>query len=404
MRRFDSLGDRLPGPLVARYYAYQVSLSHGFVIPIIVEYLVSYRDLSYTAFGTTGAVFMAGWVLWELPTGYLGDRVGRRASLLVGSVLSAVAILALGIGRTLPVFVVAYLVWSMGVTFRSGSADAWLYDVLDDRMDAEDFSRVKGRGWSVRLVTTAVTSVLGSALAAWHWQAPFVANAALLLVGVPLLLTFPRSHVADADTPSPRELLSVIRREFTTRPLGGFVLYIALFFGLLEVTLSYVQPISTGLGIPVAALGWLYAGFSLVGAAAGWLTDDVRNRVGERTWFRIAPPATALLLVVVSFVPLAAIPVFFAFRFVRSLTTTLRSQYLNDHVGSVARATLLSAASMVFGLTAAAARQVSGVIADATSPVTLLGITGAAFLIAVAMFSLVETPVPSDPGTAGTPG
>lgn len=180
------------------------------------------------------------------------------------------------------------------------------------------------------------------------------------------------------------------------RPLRGFIIYMALFFALVEVVMEYVQPVSTSLGVPVAALGWLYAGLSLIAAGGGYVAANVRDQIGERRWFVVGPLAVAVLLVAATTVPALALPVFFALRGVRSITTTLRSQFLNDHIESVGRATVLSAASMVFALAAAVFRQVGGVVADLTSPLAMFGLFSAVFIAATVFLLHVDPPVPSE--------
>ena len=384
-----------PDRLVLKYYLYTATRSHRFVIPVVVEYLLD-SGLSFTQVDTTEAVFMAGWTLGEVPTGYVSDRIGRRNALVVSKVLTVAALLTLGFGQTFAAFIAGYAVWSLGVTFRSGAGLAWLYGALEARLDMDEYTRVKGRGSAVQLSVTAVASVLGGWLAATDWLYPFLANTALVAVGIPVLLALPVvGREAEEATPGAGEMLSVIREQFTAPPLRGFVVYMAPFFALTSVVETFVQPVSTDLGVPVAALGWLYAGFSLIAAGAGYVAGDVRERVVERTWFITAPLSLALLLVATPFVPLLALPIFFVLRGVRSLTTTLRGQYLNDRIGSVGRATTLSAASMVFALAAAVSRQVGGVVADLSPPLTMFGFSSGVFITATLVLLLVDPPVPA---------
>jgi len=119
---------RPPDRLVLKYYLYTATRSHGFVLPVVVEYLLD-SGLSFTQVGTTEAVFMAGWSVGELPTGYVSDRIGRRNALVVSKVLTVATLLTLGFGQTFAAFIAGYTVWSLDVTFRSGAGSAWLYEV-----------------------------------------------------------------------------------------------------------------------------------------------------------------------------------------------------------------------------------------------------------------------------------
>jgi MFS family permease len=398
--RASVLTDRFPDGIILKYYLYSITLSHGFVIPISIVYL-QVRGLSFTEIGTVQAIFMAGWVGGEIPAGYVSDRIGRRNSLIIASTLTPLALVTLALGRSFLVFTLGFIIWAFGVAFRSGASSAWLYDMLTERLDEEEYSRVKGKGWSIRQMTTAVASILGSYLATIAWWSPFVANALLVASGIGLLITFPQSRRFTNESGEGEEQLTIvdalplIRERFTQPPLRSFVIYMALFFGLVDIAILFIQPISINLGVPVAYLGWLYAGFSLVSAGAGYVAGDVKEIVGLRRWLFIAPPVVAGLFVIAVPVSLAVIPVFFVMRGVRSITTTLRSQYLNDQIDSIGRATLLSAASMVFALTAAVTRLIGGIVADFTSPILMLGLFGVLFIGGMFSLSLWESPVPS---------
>lgn len=116
---------------------------------------------------------------------------------------------------------------------------------------------------------------------------------------------------------------------------------------------------------------------------ASYVAGDVSERIGERIWFIASPLGVALVLVVTPFVPLLALPFFFVFRGIRSLMTILRSLYLNDHIRPGGRATVLSAASMVFTVAVAVSREVGGVIGVLTAPLTMFGLYGGVFIVAV---------------------
>ncbi len=71
--------------LIRRYYLYRATLSVGFITPIFTLFLL--RSLTFTQLGALSALYGRFRSVGEIPTGYVGDRLGRRASLLL-SVLS----------------------------------------------------------------------------------------------------------------------------------------------------------------------------------------------------------------------------------------------------------------------------------------------------------------------------
>jgi hypothetical protein len=58
-------------------------------------------------------------------------------------------------------YLVVHVFWAVGRAFRSGTQDAWLYETLQARFDETQFARVESRGRMAKLVTDAVTAILG---------------------------------------------------------------------------------------------------------------------------------------------------------------------------------------------------------------------------------------------------
>lgn len=145
--------------LVVKYYLYKITTAAGFTVPVWTLFLLN-RGISYTELFVLDAAWMGATVLGETPTGYIGDRIGRRNSLLVSIVVITGSLVAFAFAQSFPAFVVIYVVWAIGETFRSGSDSAWLYDSLTERMDEDEFAAIQGRGRSLSLVTLGVTSVV----------------------------------------------------------------------------------------------------------------------------------------------------------------------------------------------------------------------------------------------------
>jgi len=119
----------------------------------------------YLFFSRTGAHFYADrysraiynltTLVGEIPTGYIGDRVGRRNNLLVGTTLISFTLVGIGLSSSFQALAVLYVCWSAGYNSRSGSEDAWLYDTLTDSPLEDAFANVRGRGESIALAIGA---------------------------------------------------------------------------------------------------------------------------------------------------------------------------------------------------------------------------------------------------------
>ncbi|WP_227352888.1 MFS transporter [Haladaptatus salinisoli] len=383
-----------PPPLVLKYYLYQATVTFGFFWPVFTVFLL-HRGLTYTQIGLLGTVSAAFVVLGEIPTGYVGDRIGRRNGLLVGSVLLSLSLLGFVVARGFVGFAVLYVLWALGLSFRSGTDDAWLYDALESRLREDEYTRVRGRGGSVNRWVSAGTMLVAGGLYAVRPWLPFLAGGLLVAGSIPVLLSMPRSRRADrADELTVREALPVIRRRLTEPPLRSFVLYVALFFGIVNAADTFIQPITTRtLGLPAAGLGPLYAGFTVVAAVASYHAATIEELLSTRWAVLLVPGLVAAFFVVPLLAPVAALPLFFAMKSARAVMAPIASGYLNDRVESAGRATLLSAASMVYALVRIPLKPLAGVVADATAPLVAVAALGGFFVLASVAVRAVETPV-----------
>jgi len=171
--------------------------------------------LTFTQIAILEAIYNLTTLVGEIPTGYIGDRVGRRNSLLVGTTLISFTLAGIGLSSSFQALAVLYVCWSAGYNFRSGSEDAWLYDT---RSDGALRGRIRERPWAGRVHRTGNRRrggyhrrVSRSIDLSYPW---FVASA-MTAVGVLVLLTVDESETperTDTDDLSLRRTILIVRQ------------------------------------------------------------------------------------------------------------------------------------------------------------------------------------------------
>lgn len=394
-----------PTALVLRYYLFMATSTIGSFIAVWIILLEGTRGFSFTAIMALDAVFFTVIVLAEVPTGYVGDRLGRRNALLVGAVISAGAAVAFGFVRSVPAFAVVFGVWGFAITLRSGNDSAWLYDALAAQGTPERFGRVRGRGLSVFLLANAATAVLGGWLFELHPSAPFVATGAFGLLSAGVLLTMPEARGSDEAAPfgvgeAKAALLNLFRPE-----LRWFVAFTAAVFAIGWSADLFVQPIAVRAGITPSGVGTFYAGLMLAAAAGSAVSAEAADRLGVDRLVLASPFVLGAMFLAVGVAPLAVIPAFVGMRVVLNLVSPVAETYLNDRTPSLGRATVLSGWSMAFSLVTVPVKLASGPVADAVGPslaVAALGalLIGVAGAIALGRRGRVVEGSPSGPSAA----
>lgn len=397
---------RVSSPIL-KYYVYKATKSVEFYRPIMYLFFLA-QGLSFTQIAVLEALYNLTTVFGEIPTGYVGDRVGRRNSLLIGTALISVTLLGIGLSSSFLPLAGLYVCWSLGYNFRSGSEDAWLYDTLTDDLSEDEFASVRGRGESAALAVGAVAAVSGGYLGSIDLSYPWFVAAGVTSLGVPVLLALDEPETyeeADTDDLSLGRTVGIVRDVLSRRRLRSLLLYYyVLYAAVTYLAFVFLQPIFETVVLDFgirqsrveSLLGWFYAAYSLVGAVLTYYTGAIRETIGLRTWFLVLPFAVGGALIGMYFVPVLALPTFLLIRGVSDVTRSFAGQYVNDRVETLGRATVLSAMAMVSGLAVVPFQLGSGVVSDAVSPLFALAVAGVVLVVGAAAILLWENPIGDD--------
>jgi MFS family permease len=312
--------------VILTYYLYQSTVTFGFFWPVFTVFLLD-SGLNFTQITLLNSISAGFIVIGKVPTGYIGDRIGRRDSLVISSVLFSASIFGFLVAQTFLEFVLLWIVWSFATTFQSGSDDAWLYDTLKDRSEEKQYTHVRGRGGSVNMWVTAGTSLIAGGLYTIQPILPFLAGGSLLALGVPVLLSLPRNpqHADDTETFTVIDALPVLRKRLSEPPLRSFILYIALFLGITAVIDNFIQPIVVdAIGLSVTTLGPIYAGFSIMAAITSYYAGAIEDALTTRWAVAAIPLVTGFVLCLPLLVPAVALPAFFIMKSSRTVISPLQ--------------------------------------------------------------------------------
>jgi MFS family permease len=154
------------------YPVYQGLWNLLFWTPIFFLYFSSILPLAQVL--QLEAIYYAAVVLLELPSGYLSDRAGRRATLLVATLSWTAAGILFAVGSNFPVFVVAQILLASGMAFNSGTDSSLLYESLDALGRREEIAEHEARAQAAGFGAAAVAAVVGGAAAGLDFRLAYV--------------------------------------------------------------------------------------------------------------------------------------------------------------------------------------------------------------------------------------
>ncbi|WP_233737823.1 MFS transporter [Halocatena pleomorpha] len=344
--------------------------------PILTVHALA-QGLDLAGVGLAAGTFFLGTLVGEIPTGYIGDRLGRRNGLALGAALVSVTHVGFALADSLAGFILCWSFWGVAATFRSGSTDAWLYDTLVDAEATSRYTNVRGQSTSVFYVAAAVTALCGGLLYESWAVLPFAAAAAMTTLGGLVVLTLPEPDAhTSAEGFSPSEAVDALTTVLTTSQLRIFVVISAVVLAVPETIEVFVQPVALSVGFTPTLLGPLYAGLMIAAAVGSALAAPIAERLGIGAWFTLGAAGLAGVLLLASTLPVVAVLVFFVSRSANTVSDTLGSTYLNNRLDSQGRATALSGVSMIQALIFVLARSTGGALAEVTTPMTALAVLG----------------------------
>jgi MFS family permease len=382
------------------------TLAASFIWGINTLFLLD-AGLSATAAFAANALFTAGMVLFEVPTGVVADTWGRRASYLLGSVTLAVSTvlywLAWQAHAPFWAWAATSVLLGLGFTFFSGATEAWLVDALKFTGFKGNLESVFAKGQIVAGAAMLSGSVLGGLVAQWtNLGVPY------LLRGLALVVTFAVAFLFMRDwgfVPKPgkhpvREMGQVVRASvhygLGNRPVRWMMLAAPFTFGVGIYAFYAMQPYLLELygdeqAYSIAGLAAaIIAGAQIAGGmAAPRVRRLFRNRTSALLVGLLVEIALlALLGVTTGF--WVAVGLLVLWGLAAAATFPIRQAYVNGLIPSEQRATVLSFDNLLGSSGGVVIQPALGKVADVSSYSTSYLVAAAVQLLAAPFMVLAR--------------
>lgn len=391
---------RLLRKMLARYYAYQLLSGMHFFAGVLVPFFTDWGGLNLTQVQLLQSWFMLWIFLFEVPTGVIADRFGRKTSLVVAGGAITLATQIYGHAAHLGLFLIGEMLFAFGYACISGARDALVYDFLRAVKATHQQPVIKARGQAWHLVGITIAAPVGSWLAA-HWGL----NTPMLLTGIPAMLaivvvwSLPETRTWQRQQSSSVAILrnawrfARIEPRFRRASLDFALVYLAGYF-----VIWLYQPLLLAAGVPVAQFGWYHTLLTLAQVGLYRLYPWLFARLGTRE--RYLHAATVLTIVgyavAIGWQTPMAILVFLTLAGGFGLSRHhLGEAYLQDVLPSGERATLLSGVSMFNRLLLVIANPVIGYLADHSLTTALIAV--AMFPLLALCLTAIFHPTPENP-------
>ena len=355
-------------------------------MPILMLF---YMDMGFTteqAFRLK-AIYSISIVVFEIPSGYIADVLGRRTTLILGAILGTLGFLFYSIGTTFWWFVAAEVTLGIGQSFISGADSAMLYDSLKHQQKHNKYTRYDGITTSIGNFSEAIGAVVGGALAEISLRTPFIWQTAIAFIAIPAAFTLVEPTITTKRKKAGiKDILRVVHYALISNKSLRWSLFYSSIIGAATLTMAWVYQLQLNafefsefyIGLSATILNFLVGMVTLLAYKA------------ERS----IPPRYLISLITViitgGFVaagissgPVMLLAVLFIFYAARGIATPVLKNYINVLADSDVRATVLSIRSLIIRAFFAVIAPLFGWMADMISLNQALTIIGIVFVLVV---------------------
>ncbi|MEM0127564.1 MAG: MFS transporter [Thermoplasmatales archaeon] len=363
-----------------KIYVYTFLYSFLLLNPIWVLYLLG---LGFNLFLITllDVVFYVVIAVGSMPTGRIADKIGRRISLLVSSILTGFGIILFGLFTSFAGIAVSYVLWGLGVAINSSALESLTFEYSQSHNFR--YLEIIGMVNFLGAVSIAVASLVGGYLGEYEGLRIVIFATGLFVIASSLytlrLKEKPRKFI---KTRTPLKLKNYVSDR---RILSLILIRVALVLNF-NVMVIFKQPYYEGLGLSVGVIGFIFFIDVLLRGLSSLYTQRLsfiaRNRFGSMliftslTFFTIYIPGLVQNYASILFLILNS--VIFGFY------SNILSEEVNVLVPTEIRATVLSVIFLVSSLLTAVAEPFLGASA------TIIGLKKT-FIIFSVVFLAIST-------------
>lgn len=330
------------------------------------------RFTNYAGIGVIESVMIITAFSAELPTGAIADLLGKKRAMMIALLLGAIGNVAMGLSNSFQWLLLSVFIMTVGGAFRSGTAEALIYDTLLSLKQENKYERILGNHSTIKMIGIALASIIGGWMYGLHAGLPFLALGSAQLVALFLCLL-----LVEPPVDTQKFSLSVYLRQ-TVKGMGElFRSWPIAISSLLVIALTAITLINgqflidaqlVAQGWDAKTLGVITALMFFLSAGVSQLTSVLSSRMGKQLANVLMAACIAITMIVIPLLGMMlATVVIMSRNGLLEVFGNTANAIINQNVRSTYRATALSAYNMLASIPYVATAFVIGRLIDNNS-------------------------------------
>ena len=320
-----------------------------FYIPVLALFYVA-SQVPIEQFAVIMGVFSLTILLFEVPSGVVADIIGKKKTLMIARFAYVIELFLVAFFNGFWIFFIAKIISGFAVSLSSGADDALLYDTLKKLKIEHKHKEIYGKFHMIMNVSMAVFFIAGSILFTINPKLPAIISIPFAFVG--FILTFLLEEPFQSNKQlSIKSSMLHFKEGWTYFKNHKYVKYLVLYsfpvyliiHALMSMSSAYLKEIQ----IPISVIGLIAFISSMIIAYASKKANQIEEYLGEAKTLRaIQVLAGVGVFFCALMIPFAGAALYMFIPFVSGFFVVIINHYMNAHIESSHRATMLSIKNM----------------------------------------------------------
>ncbi len=346
------------------------------------------KGLSLWEIGICESVLHISSLIFEIPTGAVGDYFGRKRSLQIGAFLHIVTYTLMLFGNSFYDFIIAFFVFGFAMTFISGSDTALIYDTYKMLGIEKNFKKAIGTFMAILIIGELTSNMTGGLLSRINWNAVYVGAIVSRSLYFFLVSSFyePPRILSEKNRSYFRIVKNGVAQILKTKFLRWLTIFWVSISFFSSTVYFYSQTYFKSRGLsPFQVSVWFTVG-SIIGIFVAKFAPKLDDLIGREKVLLLSIVTFSVPLMFYGYLPIVlSILVMLVTSNVVNIVDTLMGYYVNRKIDSEHRATANSVIGMGFSLSMIIFFPLFGLLSERLSYPTAFLFVGVVSLLLLAL-------------------
>lgn len=350
-----------------KYYLATALAYFGFFTPIIQLFYLD-NNLTITKIAILGVTWSIVRIILEVPSGILADKWGRKKVFAISSLFAVFQVIMLIYANNFGYFIVASIFSAISYSFLSGTNTSFFYDTLKQLKREDEFEKLWARQEFFVQIPLIIAFLSSGFLYKISPLFPFQLSLIFLIASFLMVLTFkePEYHKRIEEVNVFTHFKQSMKYVWNNRFLRVMLIFSVIFSIGSDLSYGYGQIYLKQLALPVVLFGIAYTFKSLFCTVFANLAPAIRKKINYSGIFGLQIILITILFYVMVLTNnyLVGAICFVLIAIPHGMFSISKDSYINKHIESHHRATVISMFSFVVALAILILEPITGYLAD----------------------------------------